>query len=80
MLTCIEFVVAAMASVEGLVNATLNDHSLLDNEDLIRTPDGGKAMSYDKSSATPHKIARGCYELWLSSLQSWAIMSQAKAK
>jgi hypothetical protein len=24
--------------------------------------------------------ARGCYELWLSSLQSWAIMSQAKAK
>src|SRR5262252_7667318 len=56
MLAGIEVVVAAAEIVEKFMAAAFDDASLLDYENLIGAPNGGKTMSNDKSRAAFHEI------------------------
>ena len=57
MLAVVEVAVAAVEVVEGLVGATLDDPSLLDDEDLVGAADGGEAVGDDEGGAALHEVA-----------------------
>src|SRR5258708_34758527 len=54
----VEVIVAATQGVQGFVRPAFDDAPGLDDEDLIRTPDGGQAMGDDERCAATHQIAQ----------------------
>src|SRR5216684_1866420 len=54
----VEVVVAATCGVQGFVRPALDDAACLDDEDLIRAPNGGQAMGDDERRAATHQIAQ----------------------
>src|SRR5260221_14673377 len=51
----VEVVVAATQGVQGFVRPAFDDAAGLDDEDLIRAPDGGQTMGDDKRSSPAHQ-------------------------
>jgi hypothetical protein len=51
----VEVIVATVEGVEGLMGATFEDASLLDDQDLVGAADGGEAVGDDKGGTALHE-------------------------
>src|SRR5580693_761102 len=58
MLPGIEIVIATVQSIKFFVGAAFDNLSLFDDQDLIGSADGGKAMRYDEGGSSLHQVGK----------------------